>query len=114
MKKYYTLLFFFSIFLFLHAQTENVGINTDIPTENLDVNGKTYANEVYLREPGEPTETGGTFLASSNETATGASNTPFRLYSSDKSLFNYINLTFTNVSNDGVIDYNTKISNKNK
>lgn len=91
------------------AQAGKVGINTPAPTENLDVNGKVYANNIFLRNPGDPTESGGTFLASGNEDHTGDSNTPFRLYSTEKQLFNYINLTFENVTNDGILDYNTKI-----
>ena len=38
-----------------------VGVNTANPTETLDVNGKTYTNSLYLRNPGEPTMTGGSF-----------------------------------------------------
>ena len=93
-------------FISLAAQNGKVGINTQTPAETLDVNGKTHAKAVFLRNPGEPQESGGTFLASANS----AVNTSMQRYPSDKKLFNYFNLTFNNVNNDGIADYNTKVS----
>ncbi|VEH22661.1 Uncharacterised protein [Chryseobacterium nakagawai] len=88
----------------LNAQTGKVGIKTDTPTETLDVNGKTYMNSLYLRNPGEPTMTGGSFLATSENA--------LQLYDPNlesSGLFNYIKLTLTNVSGAGIADYDTKI-----
>lgn len=90
--------------MLLNAQTGKVGIKTDKPTETLDVNGKTYTNSLYLRNPGEPTMTGGSFLATSENA--------LQLYDPNlesSGLFNYIKLTLTNVSGDGIADYDTKI-----
>lgn len=92
----------------LSAQTGKVGIKTDKPTETLDVNGKTYTNSLYLRNPGEPTMTGGSFLATSENA--------LQLYDPNlesSGLFNYIKLSLTNVSGDGVTDYDTKIDANN-
>ncbi len=92
----------------LNAQTGKVGIKTDKPTETLDVNGKTYTNSLYLRNPGEPTMTGGSFLATSENA--------LQLYDPNlesSGLFNYIKLTLTNVSGDGITDYDTKIDANN-
>lgn len=47
---------------FFNAQTGRVGIKTTNPTETLDVNGDTRTDALYLRNPGEPTMTGGAFL----------------------------------------------------
>lgn len=88
----------------LNAQTGKVGIKTDKPAETLDVNGKTYTNSLYLRNPGEPTMTGGSFLATSENA--------LQLYDPNlesSGLFNYIKLSLTNVSGDGITDYDTKI-----
>lgn len=92
----------------LNAQTGKVGIKTDKPTETLDVNGKTYTNSLYLRNPGEPTMTGGSFLATSENA--------LQIYDPNlesSGLFNYIKLTLTNVSGDGIADYDTKIDTNN-
>lgn len=94
--------------VFLNAQTGKVGIKTDKPTETLDVNGKTYTNSLYLRNPGEPTMTGGSFLATSENA--------LQIYDPNlesSGLFNYIKLTLTNVSGDGITDYDTKIDANN-
>lgn len=94
--------------VFLNAQTGRVGIKTDKPTETLDVNGKTYTNSLYLRNPGEPTMTGGSFLATSENA--------LQIYDPNlesSGLFNYIKLTLTNVSGDGIADYDTKIDANN-
>lgn len=94
--------------LFLNAQTGKVGIKTDKPTETLDVNGKTYTNSLYLRNPGEPTMTGGSFLATSENA--------LQLYDPNlesSGLFNYLKLTLTGVSGDGITDYDTKIDANN-
>lgn len=94
--------------ILLNAQTGKVGIKTDNPTETLDVNGKTYTNSLYLRNPGEPTMTGGSFLATSEN--------GLQLYDPNlesSGLFNYIKLTLTNVSGDGIADYDTKIDANN-
>lgn len=94
----------------LQSQTKKVGINTSNPTETLDVNGKTYTDILYLRKPGEPTLTGGHFLASpviSNKNATS-----LQMYdplSGNSSLFNYIQLNLTDVPKEGIVDYDTKI-----
>ncbi len=92
----------------LNAQTGKVGIKTDKPTETLDVNGKTYTNTLYLRNPGEPTMTGGSFLATSENA--------LQLYDptlESSGLFNYIKLTLTGVSGEGIADYDTKIDANN-
>ncbi|RXM52498.1 MULTISPECIES: hypothetical protein [unclassified Chryseobacterium] len=92
----------------LNAQTGRVGIKTDKPTETLDVNGKTYTNSLYLRNPGEPTMTGGSFLATSENA--------LQVYDPNlesSGLFNYIKLSLTNVSGAGITDYDTKIDANN-
>lgn len=92
----------------LNAQTGKVGIKTDKPTETLDVNGKTYTNSLYLRNPGEPTMTGGSFLATSENA--------LQIYDPNlesSGLFNYLKLSLTNVSGDGITDYDTKIDANN-
>jgi hypothetical protein len=94
--------------IFFNAQTGKVGINTDKPTETLDVNGNTYTNSLYLRNPGEPTMTGGSFLATSENA--------LQLYDpklESSGLFNYIKLTLTGVSGAGITDYDTKIDANN-
>ncbi len=94
--------------LLLNAQTGKVGIKTDQPAETLDVNGKTYTNSLYLRNPGEPTMTGGSFLATSEN--------GLQLYDptlESSGLFNYIKLTLTGVSGNGITDYDTKIDANN-
>lgn len=94
--------------LFLNAQTGKVGIKTDKPTETLDVNGKSYTDALYLRNPGEPTMTGGSFLATSEN--------GLQLYDptlESSGLFNYIKLTLTGVSGNGITDYDTKIDANN-
>lgn len=94
--------------VFLNAQTGKVGIKTDKPTETLDVNGKTYTNSLYLRNPGEPTMTGGSFLATSENA--------LQVYDPNlesSGLFNYIKLSLTNVSGVGITDYDTKIDANN-
>lgn len=94
--------------VFLNAQTGKVGIKTDKPTETLDVNGKTYTNSLYLRNPGEPTMTGGSFLATSENA--------LQVYDPNlesSGLFNYIKLSLTNVSGAGITDYDTKIDANN-
>ncbi len=94
--------------LFLNAQKGNVGINTANPTETLDVNGKTYTNSLYLRNPGEPTMTGGSFLATSQN--------GLQLYDpalESSGLFNYLKLTLTGISGSGITDYDTKIDANN-
>jgi hypothetical protein len=61
MKRKIYIIMMMSLGLLLNAQTGKVGINTSNPVETLDVNGKTYTNSLYLRNPGEPTMTGGSF-----------------------------------------------------
>ncbi|MGE8434904.1 hypothetical protein [Chryseobacterium joostei] len=93
-----------SLGIFMNAQIGKVGIKTDKPTETLDVNGKTYTNSLYLRNPGEPTMTGGSFLATSENA--------MQLYDPNQEtsgLFNYIKLSLTGVSGEGITDYDTKI-----
>ncbi|MCJ7933406.1 MAG: hypothetical protein MUW56_07130 [Chryseobacterium sp.] len=94
--------------IFLNAQTGRVGIKTDKPTETLDVNGKSYTDALYLRNPGEPTMTGGSFLATSEN--------GLQLYDpslESSGLFNYIKISLTGVSGMGITDYNTKIDANN-
>lgn len=89
------------------AQNGKVGINTTNPQETLDVNGKTYTDDLHLRDPGEPTLTGGKFLASSEDNS--AALTHLEVYPDYDGLFNYIKLTLTDVPNTGVSDFNTLI-----
>ncbi|MDW9379880.1 hypothetical protein [Chryseobacterium sp. JV558] len=94
--------------IFLNAQKGNVGVNTANPTETLDVNGKTYTNSLYLRNPGEPTMTGGSFLATSQN--------GLQLYDpalESSGLFNYLKLSLTGISGAGITDYDTKIDANN-
>ncbi|MPS65773.1 hypothetical protein [Chryseobacterium sp.] len=94
--------------LFMNAQQGKVGINTANPTETLDVNGKTYTNSLYLRNPGEPTMSGGSFLATSENA--------LQLYDpalESSGLFNYLKLTLTGVPGTGIADYDTKIDANN-
>ncbi|MDR3025828.1 hypothetical protein [Chryseobacterium sp.] len=105
-KIYITIIMFLGIFL--NAQKGNVGINTANPTETLDVNGKTYTNSLYLRNPGEPTMTGGSFLATSQN--------GLQLYDpalESSGLFNYLKLSLTGISGAGITDYDTKIDANN-
>jgi hypothetical protein len=94
--------------LFTNAQQGKVGINTANPTETLDVNGKTYTNSLYMRNPGEPTMSGGSFLATSENA--------LQLYDPNlesSGLFNYLKLTLTGVPGTGIEDYDTKIDANN-
>ncbi|MFP3594251.1 hypothetical protein [Chryseobacterium sp. SIMBA_038] len=90
--------------LFMNAQNGKVGIKTANPTETLDVNGSSYTNSLYLRNPGEPDKTGGHFLATSSNT--------LQLYDptlESSGLFNYLKLTISGVPAKGITDYDTKI-----
>lgn len=90
--------------LSINAQGTKVGIKTANPTETLDVNGSSYTNSLYLRNPGEPDKTGGHFLATSKNT--------LDLYDpalESSGLFNYIKLTISGVPSTGIQDYDTKI-----
>ncbi|WP_345991846.1 hypothetical protein AAEU33_07775 [Chryseobacterium sp. Chry.R1] len=90
--------------IIMHAQTGNVGIKTTTPTETLDVNGDSFTNSLYMRNPGEPTSTGGHFLATSQNS--------LQIYDPNlesSGLFNYIKLTLTGVPGAGITDYDTKI-----
>ncbi|MGN7864578.1 hypothetical protein [Chryseobacterium sp. 22458] len=94
--------------IFFNAQTGRVGIKTTNPTETLDVNGDTRTDALYLRNPGEPTMTGGSFLATSQNS--------LQLYNpalESSGLFNYLKLTLTGVSGAGITDYDTKIDANN-
>lgn len=89
-----------------HAQVSggNVGINTISPTETLDVNGIAHGDLLYLRSPGEPLELPINFMASQA--------VKLDIYDptlENSSLVNLLNLNFNNVSNVGVVSYNTKI-----
>ncbi|MBT2620761.1 MULTISPECIES: hypothetical protein [Chryseobacterium] len=91
--------------MILQAQTGNVGIKTTTPTETLDVNGNSLTNSLYMRNPGEPTTTGGHFLATSQNS--------LQIYDPNletSGLFNYIKLSLTGVSASGITDYDTKIN----
>lgn len=98
-KLYNLFLILFSIVI--HAQ---VGINNSAPVETLDVVGDTSTKKLYLRNPGNPTQTGGYFLG-------GNANTLNRLNpnSTPMGIFNYLKLSLTNVSPSGVTDFDTKI-----
>ncbi len=90
--------------LFMNAQNTKIGINTANPTETLDVNGSSYTNSLYLRNPGEPDNSGGHFLATSQNT--------LDIYDptlETSGLFNYIQLSLTGVPFTGLTDYDTKI-----
>lgn len=81
-----------------------VGINNPDPKETLDVIGDINMKKLYLRNPGNPTETGGYFLG-------GSSNTLDRLdpVKNPMGIFNYIKLSLTNVNPNGISDFDTKI-----
>lgn len=100
-----------SISLLLSAQNTDggVGINTDTPQEALDVNGKTYTNDLYLRNPGEPTTSGGKFLVSANDNSTETTLKLLNMQSGNNAIFNYITLNLTGVSKHGISNYDTKI-----
>lgn len=101
-KIYITVILFLGIVM--NAQSGKVGIKTANPKETLDVNGVTYTNSLYLRNPGEPTMTGGSFLATSENA--------LQLYDPNlesSGLFNYLKLSLTGVSGAGVTDYDTKV-----
>ena len=108
MKRKIYIIIIMCLGIFLNAQKGKVGINTANPTETLDVNGKTYTNSLYLRNPGEPTMTGGSFLATSQN--------GLQLYDpalESSGLFNYLKLTLTGISGSGITDYDTKIDANN-
>ncbi|MBL1219398.1 hypothetical protein JET18_01035 [Chryseobacterium sp. L7] len=101
-KMYITVILFLG--MLINAQSGKVGIKTTDPKETLDVNGSTYTNSLYLRNPGEPTMTGGSFLATSENS--------LQLYDptlESSGLFNYLKLSLTGVSGAGITDYDTKI-----
>ncbi|WP_073291435.1 hypothetical protein [Chryseobacterium polytrichastri] len=94
--------------LLLNAQSGRVGIKTTNPQETLDVNGTTYTNSLYLRNPGEPTMTGGSFMATSENA--------LQVYDPNlesSGLFNYLKVSLTGVSGSGITDYDTKIDANN-
>ncbi|WPO89288.1 hypothetical protein [Chryseobacterium sp. HR92] len=102
-KKIYSIIIIFTG-LFINAQNGKIGINTSNPIETLDVNGLSYTNSLYLRNPGEPDKTGGHFLATSTNM--------LDLYDPElesSGLFNYIKLTLTGIPSSGLNDYDTKI-----
>lgn len=102
-KTIYTIVIVF-LGVFMDAQNTKVGIKTANPIETLDVNGSSYTNSLYLRNPGEPDKTGGHFLATSKNT--------LELYDptlESSGLFNYIKLTISGVPATGIADYDTKI-----
>lgn len=91
--------------MIMQAQSGNVGIKTTTPKETLDVNGDSFTNSLYMRNPGEPTSTGGHFLATSQNS--------LQIYDPNlesSGLFNYIKLNLTGVSASGITDYDTKIN----
>lgn len=98
--------FFINILLILFSVAFNaqVGINNSTPVETLDVVGDTSTKKLFLRNPGNPTQTGGYFLG-------GNSNTLDRLNpeTAPMGIFNYIKLSLKNVSTSGVSDFDTKI-----
>ena len=99
--------YIFSLFITLfpmNLTTAQVGSTNTNPEETLDVIGDTNTKKLFLRNPGNPTETGGYFLG-------GNSNTLDRLDPSKNpmGIFNYIKLSLTNVSPNGITDFDTKI-----
>ncbi|KXH86065.1 hypothetical protein [Chryseobacterium kwangjuense] len=101
-KIYITVILFLG--MLINAQSGKVGIKTTDPKETLDVNGNTYTNSLYLRNPGEPTMTGGSFLATSENS--------LQLYDptlESSGLFNYLKLSLTGIPGTGIADYDTKI-----
>lgn len=107
MKKNILLLavLFFGVGITAQITNNKVGINTETPTETLDVNGIVHADLLYLRSPGNPQELPIKFMASSNRSLDVYNST-----TGNSSLVNYLKLNFTNVSNLGITDYDTKIS----
>lgn len=102
-KRIYIIMILF-LGMLVNAQSGRVGIKTTDPKETLDVNGNTYTNSLYLRNPGEPTMTGGSFLATSENS--------LQLYDpklESSGLFNYLKLSLTGISGAGITDYDTKI-----
>lgn len=99
---YSTIVFLLGIFI--NAQNTKIGINTSTPSETLDVNGSSFTNSLYLRNPGEPDKTGGRFLATSKNTLD-----VYNPALETSGLFNYIKLTISGVPSTGIADYDTKI-----
>lgn len=109
---------------FVYSQYDGkVGINTKNPTETLEVkgpnntNGIAHAGQLYLRTPGEPLEVPIYFMATSNANSTDPVNGPksklltvFNHETATASLVNLLDLYFKNVSNRGVVSYDTKIN----
>ncbi|MDQ0594817.1 hypothetical protein QFZ37_003186 [Chryseobacterium ginsenosidimutans] len=111
--KFFTIILFHSFLTVFIAQSGNVGINTSNPVEKLDVNGRTYTNSLYLRNPGEPTTTGGHFLATSDNNVSGTSLQLYDPTVGNSALFNYMKLVLTGVPKSGITDYDTKIDANN-
>jgi len=85
-----------------------VGINTDEPQADLDVNGNTKIdNKLYLEAPGDFREIRGSKLLVEK---TDKSIVQYDIENSRYGPINYAELKFEDVRNIGVQDYDTKIS----
>jgi hypothetical protein len=107
MKKSIILSLFINAYL-LFGQTPSVGIGTKSPTETLDVRGDTYTNTLYLRNPGDATETGGKFVGTSVNALEIVDPT-----TGNSGIFNYLTLRLNKVPGTGISDYDTKIDASN-
>lgn len=105
MKNLYALLTVFTITGMLHAQ---VGINNPSPTATLDVNGDVLIDDsLYLENPGDNTNIRGSkFLVRT----TGNDLSRYDIDISKYGPINYVEMAFKNLSADGLLDYDTKIS----
>ena len=105
MKNLYSIaLLLFSV-SFLSAQ---VGINTTTPTAALDVAGNVLVEgSLFLENPGDNTEIRGSKLLI---LSTDASIKQYDIDISKYGPINYVQFAFENLSKDGLLDYDTKIS----
>lgn len=108
MKKFYLFLLLAFILGPLHAQ---VGINTNSPTSKLEVVGDVKMDGgLILENPGDNTQIRGSkFLIRS----TANELLRYDIMASKYGPINYAEFAFTNLSPDGLLDYDTKISGTN-
>ncbi len=117
MKKLNYIISFLMFGTFVSAQQFNgkVGINTNAPTETLDVkkidgtSGTAHAGLLYMKSPGEPLEVPINFMATSN-VPSSKKLTIFDHVNATASLVNLLDLYFKRVTNTGISNYDTKIS----